>query len=101
MTLRITGCPNVCARPYLAEIALTGRAPGLYNLYLGGSYHGDRLNRLYASNVNEERILELLDPLFEQYANGRRPGEKFGDFLVNSHLLDKTPPVQNLISFSQ
>lgn len=101
MTLRITGCPNGCARPYLAEIALTGRAPGLYNLYLGGSYHGDRLNRLYASNVNEERILELLDPLFGQYANERRPGEKFGDFLVQAHLLDKTSAEQNIISFSQ
>ena len=101
ITLRITGCPNGCARPYLAEVALTGRAPGLYNLYLGGSYYGHRLNRLFASNVNEERIFELLDPLFEQYANGRRPGEKFGDFLMNAHLLDETSPAQNSISFSQ
>lgn len=101
ITLRITGCPNGCARPYLAEVALTGRAPGLYNLYLGGSYYGNRLNRLYASNVNEDRILELLDPLFEQYANNRASGEKFGDFLVKAHVLDKTPQTQELISFSQ
>lgn len=101
ITLRITGCPNGCARPYLAEVALTGRAPGLYNLYLGGSYHGDRLNRLYASNVNEERILELLDALFERYASKRKKGEQFGDFLVNAHLLDPITPPQQPISFSQ
>lgn len=88
MTLRITGCPNGCARPYLAEIALTGRAPGLYNLYLGGSYHGDRLAQLYAGNVNEAQITELLDPLFESYARERRPDEHFGDYLVRSAALD-------------
>jgi sulfite reductase (NADPH) hemoprotein beta-component len=88
ITLRITGCPNGCARPYLAEIALTGRAPGLYNLYLGGSYNGDRLNRLYAGNVNEPRILALLDSLFDQYAKQREAGESFGDFLLRSQSLE-------------
>lgn len=87
ITLRITGCPNGCARPYLAEIALTGRAPGLYNLYLGGSFTGDRLNRLYAQNVNEENILQLLDPLFDKYSHERDEGEYFGDFLMRSGLL--------------
>lgn len=96
ITLRITGCPNGCARPYLAEIALTGRAPGLYNLYLGGSYIGDRLNRLYASNVNEERFLQLLDPLFEQYARERKKGEFFGDFLVRAGLLDGLPAPESM-----
>ncbi len=91
ITLRITGCPNGCARPYLAEVALTGRAPGLYNLYLGGSYQGHRLARLYAGNVNEARIVALLDPLFAQYAERRHHNEHFGDFLVRSELLETTP----------
>lgn len=88
ITLRISGCPNGCARPYLAEIALTGRAPGLYNLYLGGSFHGDRLAQLYAGNVGEEKILELLDALFTRFAAQRQPEETFGDFLVRSGLLN-------------
>lgn len=87
VTLRISGCPNGCARPYLAEIALTGRAPGLYNLYLGGSFHGDRLARLHASNVNEEKIMDILDELFSRYAAQRHSNEHFGDFLVRSGLL--------------
>lgn len=88
-TLRITGCPNGCARPYLAEVALTGRAPGLYNLYLGGSFQGDRLATLYATNVDETQFLELLDPLMERFASQRRDDEHFGDFLVRKHLLEE------------
>lgn len=88
ITLRISGCPNGCARPYLAEIALTGRAPGLYNLYLGGSFHGDRMAKLYASNVNEEEIFSHLDKLFFDYGKQHQPQEYFGDFLVRSGLLD-------------
>jgi sulfite reductase (NADPH) hemoprotein beta-component len=91
ITLRITGCPNGCARPYLAEIALTGRAPGLYNLYLGGSFHGDRLARLYAGNVDEEKFLALLASLLERFAEHRNEHEHFGDFLVRQQLLDATP----------
>lgn len=89
--LRITGCPNGCARPYLAEVALTGRAPGLYNLYLGGTPRGDRLATLYASNVNEERFLTLLAPLFERYAANRQSQESFGDFLQRKQLLAEVP----------
>ena len=88
ITLRVTGCPNGCARPYLAEIALTGRAPGLYNLYLGGSFNGDRLNRLYASNVNESRFIDLIAPLFEAFAEQKERDESFGDFLIRSQRLD-------------
>jgi len=91
ITLRLTGCPNGCARPYLAEIALTGRAPGLYNLYLGGSFHGDRMAQLYASNVDETRFLELTAALFERFSAERQNGEHFGDFLVRAELLDKAP----------
>ncbi len=62
--LRITGCPNGCARPYLAEIALVGKAPGRYNLFLGGDVRGQRLNRLYRENIDEAGVLAALEPLF-------------------------------------
>jgi sulfite reductase (NADPH) hemoprotein beta-component len=91
ITLRLTGCPNGCARPYLSEVALTGRAPGLYNLYLGGAFHGDRLATLYAGNVDETRFLDLLAPLFERFAQERATGEHFGDFLHRAALLAATP----------
>ncbi|MCC4308542.1 NADPH-dependent assimilatory sulfite reductase hemoprotein subunit [Alcanivorax marinus] len=91
ISLRLTGCPNGCARPYLGEIALTGRAPGLYNLYLGGSFHGDRLALLHACNVDEARFLELLAPLLEQFARHRHDDEHFGDFLLRRQLLADRP----------
>jgi sulfite reductase (NADPH) hemoprotein beta-component len=81
---RITGCPNGCARPYLAEIALIGKAPGRYNLMLGGSRLGDRLNRLYRENVGEQQIFEVLDGLLARFAAERNPGESFGDYLVRT-----------------
>jgi sulfite reductase (NADPH) hemoprotein beta-component len=85
ITLRISGCPNGCARPYIAEIALTGRAPGLYNLYLGGSHHGDRLAQLYAGNLSETQILTTLDGLLSRYALQRKAQESFGDFFVRQN----------------
>ena len=81
ITIRMTGCPNGCARPYVAEIAFTGRAPGKYNLYLGGGFHGERLNTLYRENIGEAAILETLDELFARYAAERSEGEHFGDYL--------------------
>jgi sulfite reductase (NADPH) hemoprotein beta-component len=80
ISLRITGCPNGCARPYLAEIALVGKAPGRYNLYLGGDALGHRLNRLVRENIDENEILGTLDGLFERFAAERSDGESFGDF---------------------
>jgi sulfite reductase (NADPH) hemoprotein beta-component len=80
LVLRITGCPNGCARPYLAEIALIGKAPGRYNLYLGGDGRGQRLNVLYRENVDEPTIMAALDEAFVRYATERRPQERFGDF---------------------
>ncbi|MBM7333416.1 MAG: NADPH-dependent assimilatory sulfite reductase hemoprotein subunit [Alcanivorax sp.] len=91
ISLRLTGCPNGCARPYLGEIALTGRAPGLYNLYLGGSFNGDRLALLYAGNVDEARFLDLLAPLLERFAHDRHDDEHFGDFLLRRELLADCP----------
>jgi sulfite reductase (NADPH) hemoprotein beta-component len=84
ITIRMTGCPNGCARPYVAEIALTGRAPGKYNLYLGAGFHGERLNQLVAENIGEQRILEILSEKIAAYARERRPGEHFGDFVSRS-----------------
>jgi sulfite reductase (NADPH) hemoprotein beta-component len=82
--LRITGCPNGCARPYLAEIALVGKAPGRYNLFIGGDVRGQRLNHLYRENTDEAGVLAALEPLFASYARERRPGEGFGDFTVRA-----------------
>jgi len=82
IVIRMTGCPNGCARPYLAEIGLVGRSPGLYHLYLGAAFDGTRLNKLYAADVGKERIVELLGPLFVRYAKQRKAGERFGDFVI-------------------
>ncbi|MEQ4574082.1 MAG: assimilatory sulfite reductase (NADPH) hemoprotein subunit [Gammaproteobacteria bacterium] len=82
--LRISGCPNGCSRPYLAEIALVGKAPGRYNLMLGGDHRGQRLNTLYRENITEPEILAALDPLLARYAAERGGDEGFGDFLHRS-----------------
>lgn len=82
ITIRMTGCPNGCARPYIAEIGLTGRAPGKYNLYLGGGFHGQRLNKMVLENVGEQAILELLGKVIEHFASERLPNERFGDFAI-------------------
>jgi len=84
ITIRMTGCPNGCARPYVAEIALTGRAPGKYNLYLGGGFHGQRLNKMYLENVGEPAILEALDKVLGHFARERKEGEHFGDFAIRA-----------------
>jgi sulfite reductase (NADPH) hemoprotein beta-component len=86
ISLRITGCPNGCARPYLAEIALVGKAPGRFNLFLGGSADGARLNRLAHENLNETAILDILDQWLGRFAAQRKSGESFGDF-VHRHPL--------------
>ena len=85
--LRITGCPNGCARPYLAEIALIGRAPGRYTLRLGADAVGQRLNVIYRDNIDENAILAALDELFARYAAERQTDERFGDFLWRVQLL--------------
>ena len=80
--IRMTGCPNGCARPYLGEIGLVGKAPGRYNLYLGADYAGERLNKLYREMLDEAGIIQELTPLLAAYANHRQPQERFGDFVV-------------------
>jgi sulfite reductase (NADPH) hemoprotein beta-component len=84
IVIRMTGCPNGCARPYLAEIGLVGRNPGLYNLYLGAAFNGERLNKLYAEDVDQGRIVGLLEPMFVRYAKEREEGEHFGDFVIRA-----------------
>jgi sulfite reductase (NADPH) hemoprotein beta-component len=87
ITIRMTGCPNGCSRPYIAEIALTGRAPGKYNLYIGGGFHGQRLNKMVLENVGEPAILEYLDGVITRYARDRSKGEHFGDFAIRTGLV--------------
>ncbi|MGH8135599.1 MAG: assimilatory sulfite reductase (NADPH) hemoprotein subunit, partial [Steroidobacteraceae bacterium] len=89
---RISGCPNGCSRPYLAEIALVGKAPGRYNLHLGGDRKGLRLNRLYRENLDEQEFLDTLSPLFAAWARERQPAEPFGDFLHRSGLFAAALP---------
>jgi len=89
ITIRMTGCPNGCARPALAEISFIGKAPGKYNFYLGGSFKGDRLNKLYKENIGEKEILESLKPILEQYSKEREKDEHFGDFVVRKGIVEK------------
>ncbi|MFO3704836.1 assimilatory sulfite reductase (NADPH) hemoprotein subunit [Xanthomonas codiaei] len=93
IVLRLSGCPNGCSRPYLAEIALVGKAPGRYNLMLGGDRRGQRLNTLYRENITEADILAALDPLLARYAAERDQAgdEGFGDFLHRSGLIALPP----------
>jgi len=80
ISIRITGCPNGCARPYLAEIGLVGKAPNKYALYLGARYNGTRLNRLAAPSLTLDAAVEFLTPIIKRYALERLDGEGFGDF---------------------
>ncbi|MGL5358814.1 MAG: sulfite reductase, partial [Shewanella sp.] len=82
IVVRMTGCPNGCARPFAAEIGLVGKAPGRYNLYLGANFEGTRLNKLHRENIQEADILGELDALFARYAAEGDAGETFGNFTV-------------------
>lgn len=88
ITIRMTGCPNGCARSANAEIGLIGTAYGRYNLQLGGDRLGLRLNKLYKENIDEPVILEELDRLFGLYGQERLPGESFGDFVVRENIVE-------------
>ena len=90
IVIRMTGCPNGCGRPYLAEIAMVGRAPGKYNVYLGAAFDGSRLNTLYKPSVPADQLVPLLKPMFRQYAAERQPGERFGDFTIRAGYVKPT-----------
>lgn len=89
IVMRMSGCHNGCSRPYVAEVGFSGRAPGHYNVYLGGGFHGERLNRLYLENVDEAVIVEHLERLFRRYADERMEGERFGDFTIRAGVIDE------------
>ncbi|MEZ0116330.1 UNVERIFIED_ORG: sulfite reductase (NADPH) hemoprotein beta-component [Heyndrickxia coagulans] len=88
IVIRMSGCPNGCSRPALAEIAFIGKGPGKYNLYLGGSFTGDRLACLYKENIGEEEILASLRSVLLQYAKERQEGEHFGDFVIRAGIVE-------------
>lgn len=90
IVMRMTGCPNGCARPWLAEVAFVGKAYGAYNMYLGGGYHGQRLNKLYRSSIKEEEILAIMRPLLKRYAAEREEGERFGDWTIRAGIIKET-----------
>jgi len=90
IVIRMTGCPNGCARPYLSEIGLVGKGPGRYNLYLGAAFDGSRLSKLYAEDLDHNGIVAALDPVFAAYASGRQKGERFGDFTIRAGFVAKT-----------
>ena len=80
LSIRITGCPNGCARPYTGDIGIVGRVPGSYSLYVGGDFAGTRLNEAIAERLDIAGIADALDPLFALFASSRAAGEGFGDF---------------------
>jgi len=90
ITIRMTGCPNGCGRPFISEIAFVGRAPGKYNVYLGGGHAGDRLNKLYREAVPRTEIKALLGPIISDYAKTREEGETFGDFVIRAGYIAAT-----------
>ena len=87
LQIRISGCPNGCSRPYASEIALVGKAPGRYNLMLGGDHLGTRLNQIYRENLAEPEILSALEPLLARYAKDQTASERFGDFCVRTGIV--------------
>ncbi|WP_088049854.1 assimilatory sulfite reductase (NADPH) hemoprotein subunit [Virgibacillus dakarensis] len=96
IVIRMSGCPNGCSRPALAEIAFVGKAPGKYNMYLGGGFTGDRLNSLYRENIGEKEILENLRFILTDYANNRQEGEHFGDYAIRAGYVNE---VRNGLDF--
>ena len=90
ITIRMTGCPNGCARHALGEIGFIGKAPGKYNMYLGAAFDGSRLSKMYRENIGEEEILNELGVLLPRYAKERQDGEHFGDFVIRAGVIQAT-----------
>ena len=87
IVLRVTGCPNGCGRAMLAEVGLVGKAPGRYNLHLGGNRIGTRIPRMYKENITEPEILASLDELIGRWSKEREGNEGFGDFTVRTGII--------------
>lgn len=90
VVMRMTGCPNGCARPWLAEVALVGKAMGAYNLMLGGGHHGQRLNKIYRYSIKEDEIMDILLPLFKKWSLERQDNEPFGDYCIRTGVIAET-----------
>jgi sulfite reductase (NADPH) hemoprotein beta-component len=90
IVIRMTGCPNGCARPYLAEIGLVGKGPGRYNIYLGAAFDGSRMSKLYGEDLQHDAIVAKLEPLFAAYAKERKADEHFGDFVIRAGYVAQT-----------
>lgn len=97
IVVRMTGCPNGCARPYMAEIGFVGRAPGKYQLYLGGNEASTRLNQLWKENVKSEDIVAELRPILSRFKETRENGEGFGDW-VERLWFKEHPPVPRFVA---
>jgi len=91
IVMRMSGCNNGCSRPYAAEVGFSGRAPGKYNMYLGGGFQGERLNKPYLDNVDEATILGELRTMFQHYASEGQPEEPFGDFVIRGGYIAAVP----------
>lgn len=87
--LRVTGCPNGCGRAMLAEIGLVGKAPGRYNLHLGGNRAGTRVPKMYKENITDKQILQEIDSLVARWAVERQTGEAFGDFVIRVGIIEE------------
>ncbi|HIF9086294.1 TPA: assimilatory sulfite reductase (NADPH) hemoprotein subunit [Photobacterium damselae] len=85
--LRVTGCPNGCGRAMLAEIGLVGKAPGRYNLHLGGNRSGTRVPKMYRENITVAEILTEIDQLVSRWAKEREAQEGFGDFTIRAGII--------------
>lgn len=85
ITVRMTGCPNGCARPYTADLGFVGRRPGEYDIFVGGTLRGDRLAERYAKEVSVDELVTTLVPLLQQWRGGRHPGEPLGDYYQRCH----------------
>jgi sulfite reductase (NADPH) hemoprotein beta-component len=80
IVIRMTGCPNGCARPFMAEIGFVGKAPGKYQVYVGGNESSTRLNRLYKEAMKIDDMENELRPVFMRFVQERIQGERFGDW---------------------
>ncbi len=82
--IRMSGCPNACSRPPTAEIGIVGRSLNLYNVYVGGSFAGTRLAKLYREDVRGHVLADLLAETLDQWKRERKPGEEFGDWAARA-----------------
>lgn len=87
--LRVTGCPNGCGRAMLAEIGLVGKAPGRYNLHLGGNRNGTRVPKMYRENITVAQIMDEIDSLVGRWSTERQESEDFGDFTIRAGIIDE------------